>query len=173
MKREAARAQGAGRPAARIATLREQLSAHDYRYHVLDEPTISDSEYDGLMQQLKALEAEHPDLITPDSPTQRVGGAPVADFGVVEHAVPMLSLDNAFTEQDVRDFDRRIHERLKRATDIRYSAEPKLDGLAVSLIYRRGTLQRAATRGDGLHGEDVTANVRTIRGVPLMLRGAA
>jgi DNA ligase (NAD+) len=173
MKREAGRSQRAGLPAARIATLREQLTAHDYRYHVLDAPTVSDSEYDGLMQELKALEAEHPDLITSDSPTQRVGGAPVAAFGVVEHAVPMLSLDNGFSEQDARDFDRRIHERLKTDRDIHYSAEPKLDGMAVSLIYQRGALERAATRGDGVHGEDVTANVRTIRGVPLTLRGAA
>jgi DNA ligase (NAD+) len=172
MKRETAAGARKG-AAARIASLREQLVAHDYRYHVLDDPTVSDSEYDGLMQELKALEAEHPELITPDSPTQRVGGAPVAAFGVVEHAVPMLSLDNGFSEQDARDFDRRIHERLKTDQDIHYSAEPKLDGLAVSLIYRRGALQRAATRGDGLHGEDVTANVRTIRGVPLQLRGAA
>ncbi len=172
MKRPPARRQRAGLPTARIAALREQLVGHDYRYHVLDDPSIGDSEYDGLMQELKALEAQHPELITPDSPTQRVGGAPVAEFGAVEHAVPMLSLDNAFSEQDVRDFDRRIHERLRRQADIRYSAEPKLDGLAVSLIYRRGALQRAATRGDGIHGEDVTANVRTIRGVPLALRGA-
>lgn len=160
------------KPAARIATLREQIAGHDYRYYVLDEPSVSDSEYDGLMQQLKALEAEHPDLITPDSPTQRVGGVPVAQFGVVEHAVPMLSLDNAFSDQDLLDFDRRIHERLRTDADIAYSAEPKLDGLAVSLTYRRGVLERAATRGDGIHGEDVTANVRTIRGVPLSLRGA-
>ncbi len=153
--------------------LRDQLAAHDYRYYVLDDPSVSDSVYDGLMQELKTLEAEHPDLITPDSPTQRVGGAPVAAFGVVEHAVPMLSLDNGFSEQDARDFDRRIHERLKTEADIQYSAEPKLDGLAVSLIYRHGALERAATRGDGVHGEDVTANVRTIRGVPLMLRGSA
>ncbi|MGC1458324.1 MAG: NAD-dependent DNA ligase LigA [Steroidobacteraceae bacterium] len=173
MKREAARSQGAGLPAARIATLREALTAHDYRYYVLDQPTVSDSEYDGLMQELKALEAAHPQLITPDSPTQRVGGAPVAAFGVVGHAVPMLSLDNGFGEQDARDFDRRVHERLKTDADIHYSAEPKLDGLAVSLIYRRGALERAATRGDGVHGEDVTANVRTIRGVPLVLRGTA
>src|SRR5580658_2713951 len=172
MKREPARSKRAGLPAARIATLREQLAAHDYRYHVLDDPTVSDSVYDGLMQELKALEAQHPDLITPDSPTQRVGGAPVAAFGVVEHAVPMLSLDNGFSEQDARDFDRRIHERLKTERDIHYSAEPKLDGLAVSLVYRRGALERAATRGDGVHGEDVTANVRTIRGVPLSLRGS-
>jgi DNA ligase (NAD+) len=155
----------------RIAELRKQLAAHDYSYHVLDQPTVSDSEYDGLMQELKALEAKHPELITPDSPTQRVGGAPLAAFGAVEHVVPMLSLDNGFSEQDARDFDRRVHERLKTDRDIRYSAEPKLDGLAVSLVYHHGALERAATRGDGLHGEDVTANVRTIRGVPLTLRG--
>jgi DNA ligase (NAD+) len=173
MKRPKGPAPPAEGPAARIAELRQQLSAHDYSYHVLDAPTVSDSEYDGLMQELKALEAAHPELITPDSPTQRVGGAPVADFGVVEHVVPMLSLDNGFSEQDARDFDRRVHERLKTQADIHYSAEPKLDGLAVSLVYRRGALERAATRGDGVHGEDVTANVRTIRGVPLALRGAA
>ena len=172
MKREPARPRRAELPAARIVALREQLAGHDYRYYVLDEPTVSDSEYDGLMQELKALEAQHPDLITADSPTQRVGGTPVSDFGVVEHAVPMLSLDNGFSEQDLLDFDRRVHERLKTEADIAYSAEPKLDGLAVSLTYRRGVLERAATRGDGLHGEDVTANVRTIRGVPLALRGS-
>jgi DNA ligase (NAD+) len=159
-------------PAARITALRAQLAAHDYRYYVLDDPSVSDSEYDGLMQELKALEAAYPELVTPDSPTQRVGGTPVAEFGVVEHTVPMLSLDNGFTDQDVRDFDRRIHERLETDRDIRYSAEPKLDGLAVSLTYRNGTLERAATRGDGVRGEDVTANVRTIGGVPLSLRGS-
>ena len=167
------RARGAAREvAARILALREQLATHDYRYYVLDAPTISDSEYDGLMQELKALEAQHPELVTPDSPTQRVGGAPVAQFGVVEHVVPMLSLDNGFTDQDLVDFDRRVRERLKTDSDITYSAEPKLDGLAVSLTYRGGVLERAATRGDGIHGEDVTANVRTIRGVPLSLRGS-
>jgi DNA ligase (NAD+) len=171
MKRESPRSQRAGTPAARARALREQIAAHDYRYYVLDQPTVSDSEYDGLMQELKALEAEHPQLISPDSPTQRVGGTPVADFGVVEHAVPMLSLDNGFSEQDLLDFDRRVHERLRTDADIAYSAEPKLDGLAVSLTYRRGVLERAATRGDGIRGEDVTANVRTIRGVPLSLRG--
>ena len=172
MKRKAARPQRAEPPAARIAALREQLVAHDHRYHVLDDPSIGDSEYDGLMQQLKQLEAEHPQLITPDSPTQRVGGAPAAEFAAVLHAVPMLSLDNAFSEQDVRDFDRRVHERLKTQAPISYSAEPKLDGLAVSLTYRGGSLERAATRGDGVRGEDVTANVRTIGGVPLSLRGS-
>ena len=172
MKRGFAPPGRAALPAARIVALREQLTGHDYRYYVLDEPTVSDSEYDGLMQELKALEARHPELITPDSPTQRVGGTPVSDFGVVEHAVPMLSLDNGFSEQDLLDFDRRVHERLKTEADIAYSAEPKLDGLAVSLTYRRGVLERAATRGDGLRGEDVTANIRTLRAVPLMLRGA-
>jgi len=171
VKRPPARRPALGELRTRIAALREQLAAHDYRYYVLDDPSVSDAEYDGLMQALKALEAEHPELVTPDSPTQRVSGTPVADFGVVEHAVPMLSLDNGFTEQDARDFDRRIHERLKTDADIRYSAEPKLDGLAVSLVYRDGVLQRAATRGDGIHGEDVTANVRTLRAVPLLLRG--
>jgi DNA ligase (NAD+) len=160
------------RESARSAALRAQIASHDYRYYVLDEPTVSDSEYDGLMQELKALEAQHPELITPDSPTQRVGGTPVSDFGVIEHAVPMLSLDNGFSEQDLLDFDRRVHERLRTEADIAYSAEPKLDGLAVSLTYRGGRLTRAATRGDGIHGEDVTANVRTIRAVPLSLRGS-
>ena len=170
MKREPARGR-AGEAARRIATLRAELLAHDYRYYVLDDPSVSDSVYDGLMQELKALEAAHPQLITPDSPTQRVAGTPATSFGVVEHIVPMLSLDNGFSEQDARDFDRRIHERLKSEAPVAYSAEPKLDGLAVSLLYREGALERAATRGDGVRGEDVTANIRTIRGVPLMLRG--
>jgi len=159
--------------AARAAQLRTEIAQHDYRYYVLDDPLVSDGEYDGLMQELRALEAAHPDLITPDSPTQRVSGTPSAGFGEVVHQVPMLSLDNAFTEEDVRGFDRRIHERLGRSGDLDYVAEPKLDGLAVSVIYRAGLLERAATRGDGVTGEDVTANVRTIRAVPQRLRGAA
>ena len=159
--------------AARAAQLRAEIAQHDYRYYVLDDPLVSDGEYDGLMQELRALEAAHPDLITPDSPTQRVSGTPSAGFGEVVHQVPMLSLDNAFTEEDVRGFDRRIHERLGRSGDLDYVAEPKLDGLAVSVIYRAGLLERAATRGDGVTGEDVTANVRTIRAVPQRLRGAA
>jgi DNA ligase (NAD+) len=172
MTRGSARRPKLGELRTRVAALREQLAAYDYRYYVLDDPSVDDSVYDGLMRELRDLEAAHPELVSPDSPTQRVGGTAVAEFGVVEHAVPMLSLDNGFNEQEVRDFDRRIHERLKTDADITYSAEPKLDGLAVSLVYRRGTLQRAATRGDGVHGEDVTANVRTIRGVPLSLRGS-
>ena len=159
--------------AARAAQLRAQITQHDYRYYVLDDPLVSDAEYDRLMQELRALETAHPELVTSDSPTQRVAGTPSAAFGEVVHQVPMLSLDNAFSEEDVRAFDRRIHERLDRSGDLEYVAEPKLDGLAVSVIYREGRLERAATRGDGVTGEDVTANVRTIRAVPQRLRGVA
>jgi DNA ligase (NAD+) len=156
--------------ARRISELREQVRRHDYRYYVLDDPEISDARYDALLRQLRELEAAHPELVTPDSPTQRVGGEASGTFGEVVHAVPMLSLENAFSEQDVLDFDRRVRERLD--TDaVDYSAEPKLDGLAISLRYEAGRLTQAATRGDGSKGEDVTANVRTIRSVPLTLRG--
>ena len=145
----------------RIAELRAQIGHNDYRYYVLDDPDLPDAEYDKLMIELRALEAQYPDLITPESPTQRVSGEPVAAFGVVTHKVPMLSLDNAFTDEDVLAFDRRIHERLgpEAEADVEYVAEPKLDGLAVTVIYRDGKLERAATRGDGVKGEDVTANV--------------
>ncbi len=168
--------------AAQAAALRAQLARHDHRYYVLDEPEIPDAEYDRLMQELRALEATHPELITPDSPTQRVGGAAAAAFAPVTHAVAMLSLDNAFSDTDVADFDRRVRERLASAageavpaaqSSVEYCAEPKLDGLAVSLRYHRGTLAQAATRGDGATGEDVTANVRTIRSIPLRLEGNA
>jgi DNA ligase (NAD+) len=160
-------------PAARAAELREQLKQHDYRYYVLDDPQIPDAEYDRLMGELRALEAEHPELVTPDSPTQRVSGTPSAAFGEIVHRVPMLSLDNAFSDEDVAAFDRRLHERLGVAGDLDYVAEPKLDGLAITVIYREGRLEQAATRGDGVRGEDVTANVRTIRTVPHRLRGGA
>ena len=153
------------------ARLREQLEYHNYRYYVLDDPEIPDAEYDRLMQALQKLETEFPELRTPDSPTQRVGGAPLAQFDEVVHAVPMLSLGNAFSEQDVADFDRRVRERLGVDSEIVYVAEPKLDGLAVNLRYENGVLVSAATRGDGSRGEDVSANVRTIRVVPLKLRG--
>ena len=162
-----------GAAAARAAELRAQIAQHDYRYYVLDEPIVSDADYDRLMQELRALEAAQPQLITPDSPTQRVGGAPSSAFGEVLHQVPMLSLDNAFSEEDLRAFDRRIHERLGLSGELQYLAEPKLDGLAVTVIYRGGLLAQAATRGDGVKGEDVTANVRTIRAVPQRLRGSA
>ncbi len=158
--------------AGRIKELREQVRRHDHRYYVLDDPEISDARYDALLGELRELETAHPELVTPDSPTQRVGGAASGTFGEVVHAVPMLSLENAFSEQDVLDFDRRVRERLD--TDaVDYSAEPKLDGLAISLRYESGRLTQAATRGDGTKGEDVTANVRTIRSVPLTLRGDA
>jgi DNA ligase (NAD+) len=159
--------------AARAAELRAQLAQHDYRYYVLDDPEVPDAEYDRLMRELRALEAADPTLITPDSPTQRVSGTPSSAFGEVVHRVPMLSLDNAFTEEDLTAFDRRIHERLGLSGELEYVAEPKLDGLAVTVIYRDGQLAQAATRGDGVTGEDVTANVRTIRAVPQRLRGTA
>ncbi|HEY2809624.1 MAG TPA: NAD-dependent DNA ligase LigA [Steroidobacteraceae bacterium] len=159
--------------AARAATLRAQIAQHDYRYYVLDDPTVPDAEYDRLLQELRALEAADPGLVTADSPTQRVSGTPSAGFGEVSHSLPMLSLDNAFAAEDVHAFDRRIHERLGLQGELAYVAEPKLDGLAVTVIYRDGLLERAATRGDGVTGEDVTANVRTIRAVPQRLRGTA
>jgi DNA ligase (NAD+) len=157
--------------ARRAAELRELLDRYNYRYHALDDPEVPDAEYDRLMVELRGIETEHPDLATPDSPTQRVGAAPVAAFGAVRHRIPMLSLDNAFTEEEVRDFDRRIRERLPKLESIRYSAEPKLDGLAVSARYERGSFVQGATRGDGETGEDVTQNLRTIAALPLKLRG--
>src|SRR5580692_4453763 len=156
--------------AARVALLKETLERYNYRYHALDDPEVPDAEYDRLMLELRDLEAKHPDLLTPDSPTQRVGAAPVAAFGAVKHRLAMLSLDNAFSEEDVRDFDRRIRERLGREDPIRYSAEPKLDGLAVSALYENGIFVQGATRGDGETGEDVTQNLRTIKALPLKLR---
>jgi DNA ligase (NAD+) len=154
----------------RLRKLRADLDRHNYRYYVLDDPEVPDSEYDRLMQELKALEAEHPRLVIPESPSQRVGGAPVPEFGEVRHTVPMLSLDNAFSDDDVKDFDRRAREKLE-VEEIEYVAEPKLDGLAISLVYEKGVLVRGATRGDGSTGEDVTANVRTVRAIPLKLMG--
>jgi len=157
-----------------LESLREQIRYHNYRYHVLDDPEIPDAEYDRLMRDLQALENQYPDLITSDSPTQRVGDEPVSAFGTVRHRVPMLSLDNAFSADELRDFHRRVTERLElnSATDyVYYAAEPKLDGVAVSLLYEGGRLLHGATRGDGTTGEDITHNVRTIEGVPLRLIG--
>ena len=159
--------------AERVRWLREQLAHHSHLYYVLDAPQISDFEFDELLRELQRLEVEHPQLLTPDSPTQRVGAAPSAAFAAVRHPAPMLSLDNALVSADVDDFDRRVRERLGSADEVRYVAEPKMDGLAVSVIYRDGLLLRAATRGDGEQGEDITANVRTMRCVPLRLLGAA
>jgi DNA ligase (NAD+) len=153
----------------RIATLRQAISYHNHRYYVLDDPEIPDSEYDTLLRELTALEETHPELVTPDSPTQRVGAAPATGFAQVRHKAPMLSLDNAFDENEVMQFDRRVRERLDVPGPIDYSAEPKLDGAAISLRYEDGLLVRAATRGDGAVGEDVTHNVRTIPSIPLRL----
>lgn len=154
-----------------ITSLRETINEHNYRYYVLDDPSISDAEYDQIFLHLKTLEKQFPDLVTPDSPTQRVGAAPLKTFSEVKHSVPMLSLDNAFEDQDIVDFDKRIHDRLDTERDIEYCCEPKLDGLAMSIRYEHGVLVQAATRGDGATGEDVTANIKTIPMVPLRLRG--
>jgi DNA ligase (NAD+) len=156
---------------ARASDLRELLERYNYRYHALDDPEVPDAEYDRLMLELRALETQFPQLQVPDSPTMRVGAAPISAFGAVKHRVAMLSLDNAFSEDEVRDFDRRIHERLSQSGAIRYSAEPKLDGLAVSARYENGGFVQGATRGDGETGEDITQNLRTIKALPLKLRG--
>ncbi|MCF7533792.1 NAD-dependent DNA ligase LigA [Pseudomonas petrae] len=158
----------------RILELRAELDQHNYRYHVLDEPSIPDVEYDRLFHELKALEAENPHLVTPDSPTQRVGSAALSAFTQVRHEIPMLSLGNAFEETDMIEFDRRVNEGLDlpaASKKVEYSCEPKLDGLAVSLLYQNGALVRGATRGDGTTGEDISVNVRTVRNIPLKLHG--
>jgi DNA ligase (NAD+) len=159
----------ARKTAARVKELKETLERYNYRYHALDDPEVPDSEYDRLMLELRALETQYPELLTPDSPTQRVGAAPVAAFGAVKHRLAMLSLDNAFSEEDVRDFDRRVQERLGVKGPIRYSAEPKLDGLAISARYENGVFAQGATRGDGETGEDITQNLKTIKALPLKL----
>ncbi|MFB4394404.1 MULTISPECIES: NAD-dependent DNA ligase LigA [unclassified Pseudomonas] len=155
----------------RIHELRAELERHNYNYYVLDMPVVPDAEYDRLFNELKALEAENPHLVTPDSPTQRVGGAALSAFSQVRHEVPMLSLGNAFEETDLKEFDRRVVEGLDQAAAVDYSCEPKLDGLAVSLLYRDGQLVQGATRGDGTTGEDISSNVRTVRNIPLKLQG--
>lgn len=155
---------------ARAEDLRRQIDYHNYRYYVLDDPEIPDSEYDRLMRELQELEAAHPELITPDSPTQRVGAQPLKEFAEVRHAIPMLSLGNAFSDEEMADFDERVRK-LLNVEQIEYSAEPKLDGLAISLRYEKGILLQGATRGDGHRGEDVTSNVRTIGAIPLRLLG--
>ncbi|NBB92017.1 MAG: NAD-dependent DNA ligase LigA, partial [Gammaproteobacteria bacterium] len=156
--------------AGRIEALREKIHEHNYRYYVLEDPIVSDAEYDRLLRELEQLESEHPDLVTEDSPTQRVGTRPAAGFETVDHRIPMLSLGNAFSADEVTEFDRRVRELLD-IEQVVYSAEPKLDGVAIALRYEKGRLKLAATRGDGRSGEDVTDNVRTIRAVPLRLRG--
>lgn len=155
----------------KLHSLRAQILQHNYRYYVLDEPSIPDSEYDRLMRELQSLEARYPHLITPDSPTQKVGAAPLKSFGQVQHEQPMLSLDNAMTAPEFAAFYQRVLERLGSKQEVELACEPKLDGLAVSLLYEQGLLVRAATRGDGQTGEDITQNVRTIKNIPLKLLG--
>jgi DNA ligase (NAD+) len=163
----------------RVEELRELIRKYNYAYYVLDNPLISDAQYDALFRELQSLEQQYPELITPDSPTQRVGGAPLKSFRTVRHAVPMLSLDNAFSDEEVIAFHQRIAESLAKETDdqawqaiqVEYSAEPKMDGLAINLRYESGQLMLASTRGDGVEGEDVTQNVRTIQVIPLKLMG--
>ncbi|MCV6587884.1 MAG: NAD-dependent DNA ligase LigA [Marinobacterium sp.] len=156
-----------------LQQLRDELDTHNYHYYVLDDPQIPDAEYDRLFQQLIALEKQHPELVTLDSPTQRVGATPLDNFSQVEHELPMLSLDNAFNDEDMRAFEQRIRDRLGEAVpaDLEFACEPKLDGIAVSLIYENGVLVQGATRGDGTVGENITENVRTVATIPLKLRG--
>ncbi|WP_334190669.1 NAD-dependent DNA ligase LigA, partial [Noviherbaspirillum sp.] len=153
----------------RAAWLKSELNRHSHAYYVLDNPTIPDAEYDKLFRELVELEVEHPDLLTSDSPTQRVGGKPLPQFDQVRHALPMLSLNNAFDEDDIAAFDRRVQEGLQTDATVEYSTELKFDGLAISLRYEDGLLVQAATRGDGATGENVTANVRTVKAIPLRL----
>ena len=152
-------------------SLRNQINDHNHRYYVLDDPDITDAAYDRLMQRLKTLESEHPELVSAESPTPACRSAPLKAFGQIRHELPMLSLDNAFNEDDLNDFDRRVKDRLGSSAEIEYACEPKLDGIAVSLLYENGRLIRGATRGDGATGEDITLNVRTIPSIPLQLVG--
>jgi DNA ligase (NAD+) len=156
---------------AEVESLRQSLNAHNHRYYVLDQPSVTDQDYDLLLRRLQQLELDHPELISPDSPTQRVGSEPASHFDSVAHEVPMLSLDNAFDEIEMRAFDRRLRDKLDQDAELAYCAEPKLDGLAVSLLYENGELVRAATRGDGHRGENITANARTLSSIPLRLLG--
>ena len=160
---------------AEIGRLREEINRHNYLYYVLDSPVVTDAEYDRLFKRLQALEAEYPQFITPDSPTQRVGERPLAAFGTIKHSIPMLSLANAFTREEALEFDARIKRQLgwKPEDKVEYIGEPKMDGLAVELVYEGGVFTKGSTRGDGVVGEDITQNLRTIRSVPLKLHGQA
>lgn len=153
-----------------IQKLRDELNYHNYKYYVENNPVISDYEYDMLLKKLEALESQFPDLITPDSPTQRVGGEPLKGFKTVEHKIPMLSLDNAYSYDELRDFDERVKKNIDSAFE--YMCEPKIDGVSIALIYEKGVFVRGATRGDGIKGDDVTANLKTIRSIPLRLQGS-
>ncbi len=151
-----------------IQRLRDEINYHNYQYYVENNPVISDYEYDMLLKKLEALETQHPDLITSDSPTQRIGGEPLKGFTTVEHKIPMLSLDNAYSHDELREFDERVK---KNITDVEYICEPKIDGVSIALIYENGIFIRGATRGDGIKGDDITSNLRTIRSIPLRLQG--
>src|SRR2546429_6247391 len=153
----------------RVAELRQKIEKANYEYYILDQPSIADEAYDALLRELTEIEAKHPELVTPESPTQRVGAAPSTRFAPVEHAAPMLSLSNAFNEAELRAFDQRVRKLLGR-DDVEYVCELKIDGLAINLTYQDGKFVQGATRGDGLVGEDVTGNLRTIRSIPLTLR---
>ena len=153
----------------KVKKLRKEIEYHNYRYYVLNDPVISDPEYDALMRELEELERQYPELITPTSPTQRVGAPPVEEFGTVVHTIPMLSLANAFDEREVIEFDQRVKRFLRTEEEIEYVAEPKMDGVAVEVVYERGELVVGSTRGDGYQGEDITQNIRTIKTIPLIL----
>ena len=160
--------------AGRLAELKTEINYHNYRYHVLDDPLISDADYDRMFKELQGLETMHPALVTPDSPTQRIGAAPLKEFKTVTHSTPMLSLANCFSDEEVLEFDRRVKKLLQmKSGEIEYCAEAKLDGVAVELVYQRGSFMVGSTRGDGDRGEDVTANLKTIRAVPLQLLASA
>src|SRR5271166_4513426 len=154
-----------------VAHLRAQLNRHNYLYYVEAQPEISDREYDKLMSRLTELEALHPELVTPDSPTQRVGGQPLAGFATVQHRVPMLSIDNTYSYDELREWDVRVRKGLNRDEPVRYVVELKVDGVAVSLRYEQGKLVLGSTRGDGERGDDITANLKTVRTIPLVLQG--
>ena len=154
----------------KVEFLRKKLHRHNHCYYILDDPEISDAEYDRMMQELLSFETAYPELYSHDSPTSRVGSRPLSQLETIEHTIPMLSLDNAFNDSDIIDFDQRIKKHLKTSQEILYTAEPKLDGLAVELVYKHGSLVMASTRGDGIFGEVITDNVRTIGSVPLVLR---
>ena len=153
-----------------LSKLREKIQEHNYLYHVLDAPRISDAEYDILFKKLVALENQYPEYITADSPTQRIGATPSKEFKESKHRIPMLSLENAFSEDDVSAFNKRIHEKLQTNKQITFCCEPKMDGLAINLLYIEGHYTQAATRGDGIMGEDITANAKTLQTIPLKLK---
>lgn len=163
---------GAATARKRAEALRREIDEHNYRYYVLDKPVVSDAEYDRLLRELQQLEAEHPQLITPDSPTQRVGATPLSAFGEVRHTLPMTSMDNAFDANELREWDQRVRKGLGTEEGVTYTAEPKFDGASVSIRYEAGRLTLAGTRGDGATGEDVTQNIKTIKNIPLRLRGS-